>query len=135
MRYHFNLHDADGIILDEEGSEFASLEAARIEARAAAKELAMEDMRNDKLSHAWQVVITDPNGRVLESVMTEIAMTISDALTANEFASLGEIGRGFVHGPIPSRDAELLLDRGLIYRMLGGLHISAAGRSRLALGN
>ena len=78
MRYHFNLHDADGLIRDEEGSEFADLEAARAEARACARELAMEDLRNDRPSHGWRVVISDPNGEMLESVRMEIA-TSGDA--------------------------------------------------------
>ena len=37
MRFHFNLHDAEELIPDGEGSELADLEAARAEARATAR--------------------------------------------------------------------------------------------------
>jgi len=62
------------------------------------------------------------------------AMISDDALSAAQFVSLQEVGRTFLHDSIPSEDAALLLDRGLIYRLLGNLRITAAGRTRLTLG-
>lgn len=135
MRFHFNLHDAEGSIPDEEGSELANLEAARAEARATARELAIEDMRNGKSPRAWRIQISDPTGTVVESVKLEVAMTTDDALSAAQFVSLTEVGRTFLHDQIPSEDAALLLERRLIYRLLGSLRITAAGRARLLLGS
>ena len=62
-------------------------------------------------------------------------MTTEDTLSAAQFASLTEIGRTFLHHTIPREDAALLLERGLIYRLLGSLRITAAGRTRLTLGS
>src|SRR5689334_13046872 len=104
MRFHFNLHDAQSLIPDEEGSEFADLEAARAEARATARELAMEDIRNDRLPHAWQVVISDPTGAMLESVMIEVAATTSGALSTRQFDSLTAVAKTIMHEAIPSED-------------------------------
>jgi hypothetical protein len=135
MRFYFNLSDDEGLIPDEEGSELADLESARAEARADARELAIEDMRNGNCPRAWRIQISDSTGTVVESVQLEVAMTSDDALSAAQFASLTEIGRTFLHDPIPSGDAALLLERGLIYRLLGSLRITAAGRTRLSLGS
>ena len=135
MRFYFNLRDEDGIIPDEEGSELADLEAARAEARASARELAIEDLRNGRPPRAWRIQISDPTGTVVESVKLEVAMTTDQALTFSQFASLTEVGRTFLHDDIPSDDATLLLERGLIYRLLGSLRITAAGKTRLTLGN
>jgi hypothetical protein len=135
MRFHFNLHDPEGLIADAEGSEFADLESARLEALATARELAIEDLRNGRIPSAWRIQISDSNGAVLESVKLEVALTTDGVLTAGQFASLAEISRSILHDPIPAEDATLLLDRGLIYRLLGGLRMTAAGRTRLALGS
>ena len=135
MRFHFNLHDTERLIPDDEGSELADLEAARAEARATARELAIEDMRNGIPPRAWRIQISDPTGTVIESVKLEVAMTIDQALSSSEFASLTEVGRTFLHHNIPSDDAAHLLERGLIYSLLGSLRITAAGKTRLTLGN
>ena len=135
MRFHFNLHNAEESIPDDEGSDLANLEAARAEARATARELAIEDMRNGRSPRAWRIQISDPTGAVLESVKLELTMTTDDALSASQFASLTEVGRTFLHNQIPSQDAELLLERRLIYRLLGSFRITAAGRTRLTLGS
>lgn len=135
MRFHFNLHSAEEAIPDEEGSELADLEAARREARATVRELAIEDMRNGMSPRAWRIQIADPTGTVIESVKLEVAMTTDHALTSSQFASLTEVGRTFLHDKIPFQDAELLLERHLIYRLLGSLRITAAGRARLTLGS
>ena len=45
MRYFFHIRDLDGRISDEEGSELPDMAAARDEARATARDLAMEDLK------------------------------------------------------------------------------------------
>jgi hypothetical protein len=67
MRYHFNIREGAAFIPDDEGAEFATLEAARAEARASVRDLASEDIRNGRPAHAWQVEITTSEGAVLES--------------------------------------------------------------------
>ena len=62
-------------------------------------------------------------------------MTSDHALTSSQFLSLTEVGRTFLHDNIPFDDAALLLERGLIYRLLGSFRITAAGRARLTLGS
>ena len=68
MRYHFNIRDGAAVIPDEEGAEFATLKAARAEARASVRDLASEDIRNGRAAHAWRVEITNRDGTVLDSI-------------------------------------------------------------------
>ena len=135
MRYYFHLRNPEELILDEEGSEYSDIEAAREEARASVRELAIEDIRNGKSPRGWRVQISDPDGALLDTVKFEVAMTPQGALTASQFASLAEIGRTVSHDSIPAEDAVLLLERGMIYSLLGSFRITAAGRSRLTQGN
>jgi hypothetical protein len=68
MRYHFNIRDGAAVIPDQEGSEFATLKAARAEARASVRDLAVEDIQNGRPLHAWQIDISDREGTVLDSI-------------------------------------------------------------------
>lgn len=68
MHYHFNIRDGAEVIPDEEGAEFATLEAARAEARSSVRDLASEDIRNGRPAHAWQVEIISCEGTVLDSI-------------------------------------------------------------------
>jgi hypothetical protein len=68
MRYHFNIRDGAAVIPDKEGSEFATLKAARAEARASVRDVAMEDIRNGGAAHAWSVEISNRDGTVLDSI-------------------------------------------------------------------
>jgi hypothetical protein len=45
MRYFFHIRDCSGLISDDEGSELPDMAAARHEARATARDLAMEDLK------------------------------------------------------------------------------------------
>lgn len=135
MRLHFHLRNLEELILDEEGSEYSDMEAAREEARASIRELAIEDIRNGKSPRGWRVQISDPEGALLETVKLEVAMAPQGALSTSQFSSLTEIGRSVVHHSIPAEDAVMLLERGMIYSLLGSFRITAAGRSRLAQGN
>ncbi|HYS46699.1 MAG TPA: hypothetical protein VEM35_09680, partial [Rhizomicrobium sp.] len=68
MRYHFNICDAAGIISDSEGDEFATLEAARDEARASMRDLMMDDLRGIGCVQERHIEITDHRGTVLDSI-------------------------------------------------------------------
>ena len=45
MRYFLHIRDVDGLVSDEEGSDLPDIMAARNEARATARDLAMEDLK------------------------------------------------------------------------------------------
>jgi hypothetical protein len=59
-----HIHEAADVIPDEEGGEFASLEAARAEARASLRDLAIEDMKAGVPCRAWCVEISTHDGTV-----------------------------------------------------------------------
>lgn len=48
-------------------------------------------------------------------------------LSESEWASLIEVGKGFIHGPIPLDDATRLLELKLIYNLLGSYRILNSG--------
>jgi hypothetical protein len=58
-------------------------------------------------------------------------MAHGDGLSASEMTSLREVGKGLLHGNIPEEHALRLLHLRLIYKMLGDLHITTAGRTAL----
>lgn len=58
----------------------------------------------------------------------------SHILSNSQFASLQEIGKGLIHGPVADSDALRLLELNLIYKLLGSLRITTAGRDRIASG-
>lgn len=62
-------------------------------------------------------------------------MSASNYLSATEFASLQEVGRGIGHGGIPETHSLRLMDLRLIYRLLGSLCITTAGKVRIARGS
>jgi hypothetical protein len=68
MRYHFHIRDGAAVIPDEEGSEFASLDAARAEAVASVRDLAIEDIRCGSAVRDWRVEISKRDGTVLDSI-------------------------------------------------------------------
>ena len=68
MRYHFNIHEGPQVFRDEEGSEFATLEAARAEAGASLCDIVSEAIRYGGRSSAWRVEIATCEGTVVGSV-------------------------------------------------------------------
>ena len=62
-------------------------------------------------------------------------MPFASALSPDEFASLQEVAKGFDQRPIPEVDAVRLLELDLIYKLLGLLRMTGAGRARIASGN
>jgi hypothetical protein len=58
------------------------------------------------------------------------AMATDDTLSASELTSLQEIAKGLLHGSIPEADAARLVELRLIYRLLGDLRMTTAGRVR-----
>jgi hypothetical protein len=62
-------------------------------------------------------------------------MSVRATLSASEFASLKVIGAGFDHSAVTEPDAARLLELGLIYRLLGSLRMTHAGRARIISGS
>lgn len=73
MRYHFNIRDGATFIPDEEGSEYATLRAARAEAIANVRDVAIEDIRNGSAARAWRVEISNRDGTVLDSISLNLS--------------------------------------------------------------
>jgi hypothetical protein len=55
-------------------------------------------------------------------------------LTALEFYSLQELGRGAFHAPIPDAHETRLIALGFAFKLLGHSRITAAGRAHLQKG-
>lgn len=62
-------------------------------------------------------------------------MSVRATLSSSEFASLKVIGEGFDHSTVTEADALRLLDLKLIYRLLGPLRMTHAGRARIISGS
>lgn len=56
------------------------------------------------------------------------------ALSADEFASLAEIGKGKAQGDIPQAHGERLANLGYVIRRLGELELTSSGTRRLTAG-
>jgi hypothetical protein len=77
MRYHFHIRDGAAVIADEEGSEFESLAAARAEAVASIRDLAIEDIRSGSAVRTWRVEISNRDGTVLTSIGLNFSETLN----------------------------------------------------------
>jgi hypothetical protein len=58
-------------------------------------------------------------------------MSMQSSLTPSELISLKEVSRGPFQAAIPQADGSRLLQLKLVYKMLGELRITMAGRDRL----
>jgi hypothetical protein len=58
-------------------------------------------------------------------------MSIGAELTAAEFGSVQEVAKGINQGVIPGEHSVRLLELRLVYKLLGDLRITAAGRTRI----
>lgn len=65
-RYYFHICDDEGTSRDEEGTELPDLEAARHEARASARDLISQYMKNRKPVKNQTLQIANETGKVLE---------------------------------------------------------------------
>jgi hypothetical protein len=65
-RFYFHICDAEGVSRDEEGSDLPDIDAARREAKASARDLITEYMKNRKPVNGQTLQIADADGNVLE---------------------------------------------------------------------
>jgi hypothetical protein len=68
MLFYFHVRDFNGRISDPEGSELPDMDAARTEARASARDLAIEDLRCGQAVADRCIEIME-GGAVIESLM------------------------------------------------------------------
>jgi hypothetical protein len=66
--FFLNVRDGDFVVRDPEGTEFANLEAARVEALAAAREVLGDAIKTGQGQDNRQYEITDEAGQVLATV-------------------------------------------------------------------
>lgn len=66
--FFLNLRDGDERIEDRLGSEFASLDAARSEAKRSAREMMAESLRENRVLDHQEIDICDANGKLIETV-------------------------------------------------------------------
>jgi hypothetical protein len=67
-RFYFHICDDEGMSRDEEGTELPDLDAARREARASARDLASQYLKNRKPITGQTLQIADETGKVLETM-------------------------------------------------------------------
>ncbi|MEP7241165.1 MAG: hypothetical protein ABI697_09805 [Devosia sp.] len=67
-RFFFHIRDGEGTIEDEEGGDFADLDAARAEARQSARDILADQIREGGELDGQIVVIADEAGLVLDEV-------------------------------------------------------------------
>lgn len=73
-RFFFNIHDGDQILGDLEGTELATLDAARHEALVDARWILAEELRADGVTLERQFEITDEAGQILATVRFQDAL-------------------------------------------------------------
>lgn len=64
-RYYFHIRDHEHVAKDEEGTELDGLEAAKIEARTSAQDLAIDRLRAAKPIDGRKVEVTDESGKIV----------------------------------------------------------------------
>ena len=62
-------------------------------------------------------------------------MSLAPALSVSEFASLKTIADSFDHSTVSEADARRLIALTFVYKLLGSLQITRAGRARIAGGS
>jgi hypothetical protein len=67
MRYFFHIRDCGNLISDDEGTELPDMAAARNEARATARDLAMEDLKCGQVVGERSIEIAS-GGQVIETL-------------------------------------------------------------------
>ncbi len=67
-RYYFHIRDGENRVEDEEGTEVPDLEAAKSEARASARDLAIDEIRNERPVDGRVIEVADDQGKMLLTI-------------------------------------------------------------------
>ena len=76
-RYFFNVYD-DVVAIDDEGVELPSLEAAKLQALAGARELIGEQVKHGYVERSHWIDICDEQGSTLHTLRFSDAIEIRD---------------------------------------------------------
>ena len=83
-RYHFDVQNGAGLVLDEEGRELADLEVARREAIRGIRSLISADVNKGTLDLTGQLVLRDATRRTVIVLPFEEAVSITGRWLAPE---------------------------------------------------
>ena len=75
-RYFFNIRDGKTLIEDPDGTDLPNLDAARVEALAAARDILAERLRADQIVDGQRFEIMDEHGTLLDVVKFRDAMRL-----------------------------------------------------------
>lgn len=64
-RFYFNIIDGENLIPDGEGRILANIEAAELEARASARDLAIQEIAGTGKVDGRKIEVTDTNGHIV----------------------------------------------------------------------
>jgi hypothetical protein len=67
-RYHFNIRDRHGVVVDEDGADFEFFGQALREAKSSARDLAKQLLRHRTVLLEQCVEVTDDSGHVLAAL-------------------------------------------------------------------
>jgi hypothetical protein len=76
-RYHFDVQDGSGLVLDEEGRELANLEVARREAIKGIRSLISAEVKKGTLDLTGKLTLKDANGRTVIVLPFDEAVSIT----------------------------------------------------------
>lgn len=66
--YHFNIHQPDGVAIDYEGTECAGLAEALEEAKASARDVALDRIRQGRSTDEPCVEVQDSTGKTVAAL-------------------------------------------------------------------
>ena len=68
-RYHFHLHDRDGLTKDSQGRECADLAVVRERAIREARAIISDDVRHGRIDLSGRIEVTDGDGEVVMTLL------------------------------------------------------------------
>ena len=83
-RYHFDVQNGTGLVLDEEGRELANLGIARREAIKGIRSLISAEVQKGTLDLTGQLTLRDANGRTVILLRFDEAVSITGRWLAPE---------------------------------------------------
>ena len=75
-RYHLNVHNQTGSVLDEEGVELPGIDDARHQAIEGIRDILSEEVKTGKLDLRGRIEIAGADGAVLKTVRFEEALRL-----------------------------------------------------------
>ena len=86
-RYHFDLHDGVGLVIDEEGRELPDLAAVRREAVKGIRSVVSAEIRRGSLDLTGRLVVRDGSGAEVLAMTFAEALSITGSWTAPDVGS------------------------------------------------